>query len=863
MIRLYRALLRLYPASFRFEYGEEMSAVFAQAWADATPFGRVSLLMRAAVDEAISAIAVHRAILIQDLRYTVRTWSRARGFALTAILVTALGVGANTAAFSVADFVLLRPLPFPDFEALVLLCEGPRTGSGWGCMNELSPANYRDLKAMSASFAAMGALAGDAVNLVGGAEPRRLSIARVTHDVLPLLGVNPVLGRVFEARNEESTAVVIGHGLWQSQFGGDAGVLGRTVNLNGSPFTIVGVMPPAFYFPNRETQLWTALTFREEDFANRTNTYIQGVGRLTAGVTFEQARAELVSLAERLARDHPQTNAETGISFFRLRDNMSPRYRLMLMALGGATLCLLLLTCANLANLLLARAAAREREMAVRAALGAGKERLVRQLITESVMLTLLGGAAGLIVAAASVPLFSSLVPPTLPVASQPGLDLRVLGVACLFTALTGLGFGLVPAMRAARRCGFDSLRESNRSTGGLGQRRLRAVLVSVEVAVSVILLIASGLLIRAVWRVQSVDPGFRPQQVLTLRTALPRPKYDSPVRRTDFYQRALAQVRALPGVESAAFISGLPMVVTGLVTAVEIPGHEVRSARTNPVSHRWVTPEYFTAMGIPLLRGRDVENGDTADRAWVAVVSASFVERYWPGEDGLDRMFRHRGRLRTIVGVVGEVKVRGLERTNEPQMYLPAAQAEERTSANFDPKDMVIRHAGQHEPLVSAIRQIVRSVDAEQPISHVRTMEEVLAGETASRRAQLHVLGALASVAVLLSAVGIYGLLAYTVSQRSREIGVRLALGADPSHVGRMVFADGMRLALFGIVPGIALGYAAARGMRALLFGVPPNDSATFATAIGLALLMALAGSLVPALRAVRVAPMSVLRAE
>ena len=807
-------------------------------------------------------IGKHWDILKQDLRYTARSLNRARGFALTAILVTALGVGANTAAFSVADFVLLRSLPFPDPDTLVRLCEGPRTGGGWGCMNQLSPANYRDLKAMSSSFDDMGAFADDAVNLVGGGEPRRLAITPVTPEVLPLLGVKPALGRVFEPGDEDASAVVISHGLWQSQFGGDAAVLGRTINLNGAPYTIIGVMPPTFYFPSRDKQLWTALTFREEDFASRTNSYIEAVGRLKPGVTFEQARTELALLADRLARDYPQTNAETGVSFYRMRDNMSPRFRLMLTALGGATLCLLLLTCANLANLLLARAAARERELAVRAALGAGQERLVRQLITESVILTLLGGAAGVVVAASSLPLFSSLVPPTLPIASQPGLDVRVLVLAALFTALTGLGFGLFPALRAVRRTGFAALRDGNRAGGGRKQR-VRAVLVTVEVTMSVILLITSGLLIRAVWRVQAIDPGFVPQNVLTLRTALPRPKYDSPVRRGEFYERVLTGVRALPGVQSAAFITGLPMVMTGFITGVEIPGQEVRSARSGGVSHRWVTPQYFRTMGIPLRRGRDVEDGDTRDRAWVAVVSASFVERYWPGQDPIGKTFRHRGQTRTVVGVVGDVRVRGLERNSEPQIYLPAPQVAEESPSTFDPKDLVIRHSGQGEALVSAIRQIVRAADPEQPISDVRAMDEVLAGDTATRHAQLQVLGVLAAVAVLLSGVGIYGLLAYTVSQRSQEIGVRLALGADPSRVGRMIFADGMRLALFGIVPGVLGAYAAARGMSALLFGVAPSDPATFAAGVGVALLMTFAGSLVPALRAVRVTPMSVLRAE
>lgn len=809
----------------------------------------------------MNAAAVHWDILKQDLRYTVRTLSRARGFTLTAILTIALGVGANTAAFSVADFVLFRPLPFPDPDALVRLCEGPRSGGGWGCMNELSPANYRDLKNMSSSFEEMGAFTDDAVNVVGRGEPRRVEISRVTSEVLPLLGVKPAVGRVFQTGGNDIDAAVISHGLWQSQFGRSSEILGQKINLNGVPHTIIGVMPPAFYFPTRDVQIWTLLTLREDDFASRTNTYLDAVARLAPGVTFDRARAELSMLADRLARDYPQTNEETGVSFFRMRDNMSPRFRVMLLSLSGASVCLLLLTCANLANLLLARAAAREREMSVRAALGASKQRLVRQLSTQSVVLSLIGGAVGILIAVLAVPLFASLVPSTLPLATQPSLDLRVLAVAALFTAGTAVGFGLLPAVRAGRT-GFAALRESSRVSGG-NKQRLRAVLVTVEVMMSVILLIASGLLIRAVWRVQAIDPGFVPQNVLTLRTALPRPKYESPVGRSQFYDRVLAGVRVLPGVQSAAFTSGLPLVVTGLVTGVEIPGQEVRSTRTNPVSHRWVTSQYFRTMGIPVLRGRDVEEGDTSERAWVAVVSASFAERYWPGQDPIGKTFRHRGSTRTVVGVVGDVRVRGLERNSEPQMYLPAEQIAAGSPAQFDPKDLVIRHSGEGEALVSAIRQIVRASDPEQPISDLRTLDDVLASDTATRRGQLQVLGVLAAVAVLLAAVGIYGLLAYTVAQRSHEIGVRLALGAEPARVGRMIFADGMRLALIGIVPGALGAFFAARGMSALLFGIAPGDPITFGVALALILLITLAASVVPAFRAVRVTPMSVLRAE
>jgi predicted permease len=535
----------------------------------------------------------------------------------------------------------------------------------------------------------------------------------------------------------------------------------------------------------------------------------------------------------------------------------------MLLGLIGASLCILLLTCANLANLLLARAGTRERELAVRAALGAGKERLVRQMVTESVVLALAGGIAGLALAAAALPLLSLLVPSTLPVADRPTLDPRVLIVAASLAALTGLGFGLVPALRVGGRAGFDGLREGARSGGGPKQR-LRHVLVTLEVAASVLLLVSSGLLIRAVWRIQSVDPGFVSERVITLKTALPRPKYDVTLRRVQFYDRVLRDVRALPGVQGAAYITGLPMVMTGRITGVVIPGRDASSIyRSETASIRFVTPQYFHTMGIPLLRGRDIEDGDIQGRVPVAVVSESFARKYWPDQDPISRTFESRGGARTVVGVVGDVRVRGLERESEPQLYASAGQVPDTAFTNDDPKDLIIRYTGTAGTLLPAVREIVHAADPEQPISDVQTMDDVVAGETATRRAQLNILGMLAAIAMLLSGVGIYGLLAYTVTQRSREIGVRLALGAEPAGVARMIVWQGMKLALVGLVPGVLAAYWAARGMRSLLFGVEPADPATVLVVVGLVLFMTLAGSLLPVLRAVRVKPILVLKAE
>jgi len=861
-MRFYRALLRLYPESFRADYAAELERTFNE---NVRNRGRIGAIVAAVTDVVPNALAVHWAILLQDLRFTARTLNGSRGFAIAAVLITALGVGANTATFSVADFVLLRPLPFKNPNAIVRLCEGPRDGSGWGGMNELSPANFRSAVTDTRSFEGWGAFTGAPVNMVGSGEPVRVGGYRVTPQLFPVLGVAPLIGRTFDttqAGAADASSLVLSWALWQTQFGGDPQVPGKTLRLDGVPYTVIGVMPQTFQFPDEGVRLWMPLIFRDDDYLDRGNTYLQAVGRLRKGVTFEQGRADVAAVFDRLAREFPETNAETGFSYFRQRDFVLPQFRLMLLALTGASLCMLLLTCANLANLLLARAASRERELAVRASLGAGRERLVRQMLTESVVLAMMGAVAGVFAAALAMPLLSRLVPPTMPLASAPVLDVRVFAIAAVFSLLTGLGFGLLPAIRVGGATGFEALREGAR--GGGRRQRLRSTLVALEVAVSVMLLVSSGLLIRAVMRVQAIDPGFAADGVLTLRTALPSPKYDSAAPRAAFYDRVLSDVRALPGVEQAAYTSGLPMVLTGGIAGVVVPGYPEQNRRREGVSFRLISADFFDALKIPLRMGRDLEDNDTPERQLVAVVSESFVEHYWPGQDPIGRTFEIRDQNRTVVGVVADIKVRGLERTNEPQVYIPARQPpEDGLGGLYVPKDLVIRAPSQGLALLPAVREIVRRVDVEQPVSSVRMMSDVVEGQTETRTAQLRVLGALALLALLLAGVGIHGLLAFTVAQRGREIGVRLALGAQPSLVARMVVSEAARLTILGIVPGLIGAWVAARAMRALLFGVPPEDPLTIAAAAALCLTTAVLGALRPALRAARVNPISALKAD
>jgi predicted permease len=862
MMRLYRALLHLYPASFRHEYGEEMCAVLARRERSASgPPARLALWAAACWEVFPNAAAVHWDLLRQDLRYMTRTLRRAPGFALTALPVIALGIGATTAAFSVTDFVLIRPLPFPEPDRLVWVWEDV---PGYPRLYP-SPPNYLDWKRLSRSFSAMGALHTVSVNLVGQGEPERLEGAAVTADLFPLLGVRPALGRLFTAAEDRDGAagtLLLSYRLWQRELGGDRSVLGRRLLLDGTPYVVIGVMPRDFYFPDREAALWVPMRFSRSELEERTNACLEVVARLGPGISLDRARAEMSVVAARLERQYPKDNEHTGAAVYPLRDQLSPQSRLLLVALCGAALCVLLIACANLANLLLARALARQQELDVRAALGAGRERLVRQLVTESLGLAFAGGALGVLVAMAALPLLTRLVPLALPIAQAPAIDLRVLVFAGLLTTLTGIGFGTLPALRACQDSDLGGLRQGVRAGGGR-RERLRSALVVTEVAAAVVLLVSAGLLLRALARIQATDPGFRPSGVLTLRTALPSPKYDGAARRAEFYTRVLAEVRALPGVSAAGFTSFAPMVFGGGIWLVALDGQPEERAADRSASLRYVTPGVFAALGVPLQQGRDVSDADTADRQFVAVVSRSFARRFWPDGNPLGRHFQLAFHDRTVVGVVGDVRVRGFERASEPQVYVPCRQVPDRWLLFFAPKDLLVRSATEPRTLLPAIRRIVRRVDPEQPISDVRTLAEIVDDETASRAAQARVLGAFAAIAFLLAGVGIYGLLSFAVSQRAQEIGVRMALGASMADILAMVLRQGALLAAAGVVPGVALAYAAGRAMAALLAGLNPGDAPTLLAAVGLCLLMTIAGSLWPALRAVRVDPITVIRRE
>jgi len=866
-MRLYSLLLRLYPASFRNEYGQEMRAIFGRRRRDAHGAAVPALWLGAIVEAGRNAPLVHLDLLRQDLRYSARVLRRSPGFALVAVLIVSLGIGATTAAFSVTDFVLIRPLPFPDPDRLVAVWAAtpglPRLS--------LSPPNYRDWKTAATSFDSMGTYERFNVTMTGTGEAQVLLAGFVSADLFPTLGVAPAIGRTFrpeEDRDGAPRTMILSHRLWQSDFGGDAAVIGRTVTLDGAPVLVIGVMPRGFNFPSSDVLCWMTHRFpaaRYQD-SQRTGVSLRVIGRLRRGVSIEQAQSELDVIAAQLERQFPKENKDMRAGVYLLANEVNQNVRLMLQALSGAAGCVLLIACANLANLLLARALNRRRELAVRAALGAGRERLVRQLITESLLIAGAGGAIGVGIAWAAVPVLVRLVPSTLPIAASPSIDLRVLLFAAALTAITGVAFGLAPVLRVRGASDFDGLREGARA--GSGQKeRFRSVLVVAEIAASVALLVCAGLLIRALFTVRGTDPGFNPEGVLSVRTELPTSAYRTVAARDDLYTRVREQVRALPGVTSAAFISYLPIsTFRGGIFPVTGNGDIAATALSgnNIASLRYVTPGLFQTLGIPLKRGRDITDADARTSQFVAVVSESFAKRYWPDADPMGRHFTFVGADREVVGIVGDVLFRGLETANPPpQVYLPSRQVDDGAWLFYAPKVLAVRTTGPPDNLMPPVRDIMRRADPRLPLFELQTLTDMVDLDTAPRAAQVRVLVAFAAIAFGLAAVGIHGLLSFAVSQRVTEIGVRVALGAQSRDILWMVLSRAALLALCGIVPGVLLAYAAGRSLEALLAGVAPTDAPTLTGAITLAIVMTMAGALAPTLRALRIDPIKALRAE
>ena len=801
--------------------------------------------------------------LLSDLRYATRLLRQAPVFGAIAVIALALGIGANTAIFSTVHALLLRALPYGDPDRLVMVWEDS-SYAGFP-RNTPAPANYFDWKSQNQVFADMAATRGASANLTADGPPEQVFGRRVTPNFFDVLGVRPVLGRVFteEEDRTDPNLVLISYALWQRRFAGDPDVVNRTMLMNGVKFKILGVMPREFLFRDRQVAFWTPAHFTPSDMRNRGSHYLNVVARLKPGVTIERAREEMQAIGRRLAHQYPDDNEKVGVVVVPLREELLGNTRLAVLVLAGAAGCVLLIACANLAGLLLARAVARQREMAVRAALGAGRGRLVRQMVTEGMLLSFLGGALGLGIARAGMIFLATLAPTGFAASDQPQLDGRLLAFTLGLTVLTGILFSIVPALQASRASLNDGLRQGGR--GGIGGRRAatRDALVALEVAAALVLLVGAGLMLKTLSRLRAVDIGFRPDRLLTMRAILPAAKYKEPASRLAFYERVIEGARALPGVESAAYNSTLPFLSAGNTQSYRVEGRELPPGEPGDALLRVGSTSYLKTLGATLVEGRYPDERDGAGAPLVIVVNETLARRFWPRESALGRRVAMSGNppvWRTIIGVVKDVRERGYELELKSGVYIPFPQF---TGTWAQPENIVLRTRGDPEALAGAMRKVIAGVDPEQPVSAVRTMDDILDRNVADRKQQMTLLSAFAGLALLLASIGLYGVLSYAVQQRRREIGLRMALGATARGVVRMVVARGLALTGVGLAIGLAGAAAATRAMKTMLFGVEAMDPGTFAGVSVLLGGIALLACWVPAWRASRVDPMVVLRDE
>ena len=804
----------------------------------------------------------------QDVRYAVRTLLKSPGFTLVAVVALALGIGANTAIFSVVKAVLLSPLPYPQPERLVWVRE---INPGADIMDEPASApNYNDWRTEGRSFEGVAAFAYAGGTITDGdREPERVPAMSTSANFFRVVGVAPALGRGFlpdEEQTGRNRVVVISHALWQRRFGASPNAVGQTINISGNPHTIVGVAPAEFKTPvpgPRPPDLWVPIAFNFDESRRRSD-FLNVVGRLKEGATVEQARAELEGVAARLAQERPATNAGWTVKVEPLHERVVGNVRQALWVLMGVVGFLLLISCANVANLLLARAAGRRQEIAVRTALGAGRVRLVRQFLTESLLLGLAGGALGLVLAAWGVEVLVALSPGNIPRLEEVGLDARVLAFTFGVSALTGIVFGLLPALSASKADVNVSLKEGGTrgSTAGAGARRLRSALVVSEIAITVVLLAGAGLMIRSFSAIQAVDPGFRPERIMTFDFALPMTKYKEEPQRAAFFEQLTARAAALPGVERAAVIDSLPLSGGGNVLGFAIDGQPpLPPEKVQDAEFFSVTPDYFDVMSIHFVRGERLSERHRTDVPDVAVINETMARRYFPGEDPIGKRVNLGDPAKvpwiTIIGVVGDARTGGLDKEPYPQMYVPAAQ--------FPPRAMtfVARTSGDPAAVAPALRRELAAIDRDLPLYNVSTMERVLSDSISRRRFQMILIAAFAGVGLLLAAVGIYGVISYSVAQRRHEIGVRMALGARAADILKLVVGQGIGLTLAGVGLGLAGAFALTRVLSSLLYGVSATDPLTF-VCVSLALLgVALLACLLPARRATKVDPMIALRYE
>jgi putative ABC transport system permease protein len=800
--------------------------------------------------------------LVQDLRYGFRMLWKSPGFTIVAVITLALGIGANTAIFSVVNSVLLRPLPYPDADRLVYL-QAVNPAKGITDSN-ISPPDFADWKNQNQTFEDMTAFLTGGAILSGDTEPERVPAAYVTASFLPVLGVKPAIGRNFlleEDREGNDRVAIISHALWQRRFGADPGVVGRQINVGGESATVIGVMPADFEFM-QPVDMWRPLAV-EMTKERRDNRYLQVLARLKPGVSIEQAQTQINTITERLSQSYVETNSNWGARLTGLHDLMVAGVRPALLLLLGAVGFVLLITCANVANLLLARAAARQKEIAVRAALGASRLRVVRQLLTESLLLSTVGGGVGLLLGIWLTDFLVSISPANTPRLETVHLDGRVLLFTLAVTFLIGLLFGLAPAWQASRVNLNEALKEGGRGfSEGWRRNRVRKVLVVSEVALSLMLLIGAGLLVKSFLLLRGTDAGFDAENVLTMRVSLPSLKYKGK-QKAEFFERLAERVAQLPGVESVGATLSLPLNGSNIsVGRSFIPdGRPLTPEESINARYSVTTPGYFGAMKIPLVAGRQFTERDREDAPQVVIVNETLARRYFPNENAIGKrikIWRDEQFPREIVGVVGDTKATVLEDEATPQMYVPHAQ-----DPSWGGMSLVVRSSSKPVALTSAVRAAVLSLDPDQPVFSIKTMEDVVAASVATRRISMLLLSGFAGLALLLAALGVYGLISYSIAQRTHEIGLRMALGAQSRDVLGLVLRQGMSLVLVGVCLGLVAAFALTRVMKSLLYEVSATDPLTFAGVALLLIVVALVACLIPARRAMRVDPMVALRYE
>jgi putative ABC transport system permease protein len=798
--------------------------------------------------------------LLRDIRYGFRSLLKRPGFTVVALIALTLGIGANTAIFSLVNAVLLRPLPFAEPDRLVWVF-GKFPG---GNRASVAPPDYLDFRAQNTTFEEFAAQLSFPlpVNLTGIGEPERLTGAAVTGNYFQALGAKAALGRTFQLENEKpghDQVAVLSYALWQKRFGGDPAILSKTVMLDGKKFEVVGVMPKDFSFP-QATELWVPINFdASPDMKQRKAHFMRPIGKLKPGVTLEQAQADTDVIARRLEEQYPDSNTGWNLRLVSLREQLVGNTRPTLLLLFGAVGFVLLIACANVANLLLVRAATREREIALRTALGASRWRIVRQMITESVLLSIIGGTLGALLAVWGVELLVKLGGDSIPATSQVSIDATVLGFTLLISVITGLLFGLAPALRTMKLNLSESLKEGGRSSSEGGHRnRTRSVLVVLESAVAVVLLIGAGLLIRSLIQLQNTNPGFDAQNVLTMRVDLSKKKYSTPETAANFFTQLESRVGSLPGVESVGFVSELPLSRQQNDMPFTVDGRPpVAINDAFGADFRHVNQHYFKALQIPLLRGRNFTEQEVRQSSKVLVVSERLARAAFPNEEALGkRLILWSGKDPwEIIGIVGDIRHRALAFEPYAAMYMPTYQ--------MGGTNLVIRTQGDPMNLVAAVRKEVQAIDPDQPVAAVRTMDQWINTSVAEPRYRTALLGLFALLALILASTGIYGVMSYTVAQRTHEIGVRMALGAKRFDVLTMVVRQGMVLVVLGVGLGVAGAIALTRLMSTLLFGVTAKDPATFVAVAALLTLVAFVACYIPARRATKVDPLVALRYE